>query len=310
MKKYSEVYIGQDFADLNKTIQIAIANIPVFEKNIEASFRGKPNIHGARFKKLAALLNELSCYRTDTGEKIDLVVFPEVSIPYEWESLLVHWSRSQKIGVVCGLEHQIKNNNEAHNEMIAILPFRTTKERWSCYPLHRIKKYYSPEEKFLLINNNLHLPSQLAEPYHLIHWRGASFAIFNCYELTSIEDRSLFVGKVDFIVASEFNKDINYFSNIVESASRDIHCYVVQVNGSQYGDSRVVSPSKTEKMNPIRIKGGDNLTFLTMKLNLESLREYQRLGYGLQKGRGDYKPTPPGLKLEDVDLRISLATKQ
>ncbi len=111
---------------------------------------------------------------------------------------------------------------------------------------------------------------------------------------------------MDFIVCSEFNKDVNYFSNIVESAARDLHCYVIQVNDSQFGDSRVVSPSKTERMNPLRIKGGENTTFLTMRLDLKSLREHQRKGYGLQKDSKDFKPTPPGLKVEDVKERIQL----
>lgn len=140
--------------------------------------------------------------------------------------------------------------------------------------------------------------------YHLFRWRGASFAIYNCFELASIEDRALFKGKVDFIVASEFNRDINYFSSIVESAARDLHCYVVQVNDSRFGDSRVVSPSRSESMNPLRIKGGDNLTFLTTSLNFKALRAHQRKGYGLQKDSKEFKPTPPGFPLEELQIRI------
>ena len=113
-------------------------------------------------------------------------------------------------------------------------------------------------------------------------------------------------GKVDFIVGTEFNRDINYFSNIVESAARDLHCYVVQVNDSRYGDSRIVYPSKTEKMNPLQIKGGENLTFLTMKLDLKSLRVHQRKRYGLQKDSDEFKPTPPDFDVDDVFDRINL----
>jgi hypothetical protein len=168
-----------------------------------------------------------------------------------------------------------------------------------------VKRFYSPEEKFILTNEGLMVPTKM-NPYHLFRWRGASFAIYNCFELASIEDRSIFKGKVDFIVASEFNRDINYFSNIVESAARDLHCYVVQVNDSRFGDSRVVNPSKSESMNPLRIKGGDNLTFLTMSLNQKALRVHQRKGYGLQKDSIEFKPTPPGFPLEELQIRIAL----
>ncbi|MBA3755749.1 MAG: hypothetical protein H0X02_05750, partial [Nitrosomonas sp.] len=128
--------------------------------------------------------------------------------------------------------------------------------------------------------NNLGVPeADSKSAYQLFQWRGASFAIYHCFELACLEDRAIFKAKVDFIVCSEFNSDVNYFSNIVESAARDLHCYVIQVNSAQFGDSRVVSPSKTEKLNPLRIKGGDNQTFLTMELPLQKLLSHQRKEY-------------------------------
>lgn len=111
---------------------------------------------------------------------------------------------------------------------------------------------------------------------------------------------------VDFVVCSEFNRDVNYFSNIVESAARDLHCYVIQVNCAQFEDSRVVSPSKTEKLNPLRIKGGDIQTFLSMLLPLQKLRSHQLKGYGLQKDSGEFKPTPPGFQPAEVKKRVRL----
>ena len=175
--------------------------------------------------------------------------------------------------------------------------------------MRRLKRIYSPEEVFELENNFLKIPPQNAsarEAYQLFRWRGASFAVYNCYELASIEDRALFKAKVDFIISTEFNRDVNYFSNIVEGAARDLHCYIIQVNDSQFGDSRIVSPSKTEKMNPLRIKGGENLTFLTMSLDLKGLRDHQRRDYGIQKESEAYKPTPPGFSREDLRTRIDL----
>jgi len=81
---------------------------------------------------------------------------------------------------------------------------------------------------------------------------------------------------------------------------------VIQENSAQFGDSRVVSPSKTEKLTPLQIKCGDNQTFLTMDLPLQKLREHQRQGYGLQKDSQDYKPTPPGFDWGDLQARIDL----
>lgn len=305
MTKFEVLSVGAESPDLHGDIQIALANIPVNFGDIEKSFLGTPNLSGMRLKPLTNLLNEISKFRDKGNRRIDLVIFPEVCVPHAWESMLVAWARKHHIGVVCGLEHCVNGHGAALNQVLAALPYRTGSGHWTCVPVRRVKRYYSPHEEFILTNEGFKVPAK-KDPYHLFRWRGASFAVYNCFELASIEDRTIFKGKVDFVVASEFNRDTTYFSNIVESASRDLHCYVVQVNDSKFGDSRVVSPSKSESMNPLRIKGGDNLTFLTMNLDLKALRTHQRKGYGLQKDSKEFKPTPPGFPMDQVKERIAL----
>jgi hypothetical protein len=305
MPKYDEIEVGLGAPDLHEKIQVALANIPVLDWQVEASYLGKPDLSRARLKPFASLLNDIAKYRNTKREKIDLVVFPEVSVPHAWEAMIVAWARKHRIGVVCGLEHRVRRSGYVRNEVLAALPYQAGNHHWGCIPVRRLKRFYSPDEAFVLTNEGLKVP-QVAQAYHLFRWRGASFAVYNCYELASIEDRSLFKGKVDFIVGTEFNRDVPYFSNIVESAARDLHCYVIQVNDSRFGDSRVVSPSKSEKMSPLRIKGGENLTFLTTKLDLKALRDHQRKGYGLQKESDAFKPTPPGFNIKDVRFRIGL----
>ena len=303
--RFEEITIGAGVADLHDRIRIAIANTPVDPEDIEASYLGAPNLGRDRMKRFANLLNDISRFRDPTKRRVDLVIFPEVSVPHAWESMLTSWSRRHHIGVICGLEHRVNADETALNEVLAVLPYQTGTGHWSCIPVRRLKRFYSPEEEFILENEGLKVP-KVKRPYQLFRWRGASFAVYNCFELTSIEDRALFKGHVDFIVATEFNRDVNYFSNIVESASRDLHCFVVQVNDSRFGDSRVVSPSKSDSMNPLRIKGGDNLTFMTMSLNLKALRTHQRKGYGLQKESKEFKPTPPEFPKHGVRERIAL----
>lgn len=304
--RFEEVTVGVGATDLHNTIQIALANVPVDMNNIEASYLGTPNLRRERLKPFTTLLNEVSQYRSATKRRIDLIVFPEVSVPHAWESLLAAWARRHRIGVVCGLEHRIDHKGQAFNEVLALLPHQAGRGHWACIPVRRLKRFYSPSEKFILENEHLVVPKAKSSRYHLFRWRGASFAIYNCFELASIEDRTIFKGHVDFIVATEFNRDTSYFSNIVEAAARDLHCYIVQVNDSGFGDSRVVSPSKADFMNPVRIKGGDNLTFVTIPLNLSALRTHQRKGYGLQKEAKEFKPTPPDFPMAALKKRIAL----
>jgi len=305
MNNFDEIFVGSHQTDLHKILQIALVNMPVFDDNVELSFKGKPNLSRARLTALSNLLNSISSHRTDNGKKIDVVVFPEVCIPHSWEAMLTTWARRHNIGVIAGLEHWVDHAEEARNEVLAALPYSTSNKKTTCIPMRRLKKFYSPEEIFVLEGNYLKVPSTENTLFQLFHWRGASFAIYNCYELASLEHRGIFKGKVDFIICTEFNRDTNYFSNIVESAARDIHCYVIQVNDSKFGDSRIISPSNSNIMNPVRIKGGDNLTFLTTSIDLEALRNHQSKRYSLQKSSELFKPTPPGLRVEDVQARIN-----
>lgn len=308
MSKYELIKIGKNEIDLHNHIQVALANIPLNDSYVEAGYLNKPILTKERFNLLTKLLNEIANYKKNHGKKIDLMIFPEVSIPRTWEPMLVTWARTHDIGVIAGLEHRLNSKNQGLNEILAALPYRTPNGSIACAPIRRLKKFYSPEEIFILENERIEIPTNECEKVllQLFHWRGASFAIYNCFELTSIEHRSLFKAKVDFIVGTQFNRDTNYFSNIIESASRDLHCYVIQVNDSRFGDSRIVSPSKTEKMNPLKIKGGDNHTFLTMSLDLQSLRTHQRKKYGLQKDSQQFKPTPPGFSMDDLNERVNL----
>lgn len=305
--------VSAETPDLHERIRVAVANIPVSETHVEASFLGRPIRTRSRLKSLHQLLNDIVRYGSKAESRIDLVVFPEVCIPHGWGNILVSWARKHQIGAIVGLEHRVDGDNFAINEILTALPYRVQNNK-ECMPIYRRKALYSPDEIFILKNNHLKIPEEDRTAFptsrqHLYQWRGASFAVYNCYELTCIEQRGIFMGRVDFIVCSQFNRDIGYFSNIVESASRDLHCYIIQANDSKYGDSRVVSPSRTEMMNPLRIKGGDNLTFLTMEINLKALRDHQRKCYGLQKDSAQFKPTPPGMKLQHVEGRINLGNR-
>lgn len=310
MKSFLKVSIGAHTPDLHGSLRVAVGHLTVDEKNIESSFMGVPNISLKRKKVLSELLNDIVKHGVRyPKQRVDLLVLPEVSVPHRWATFITQWARHHQVGVICGLEHRIDNQTRAWNELLAALPFRGTKGSKECAPVRRLKRHYSPDEDFQLTNNHLKVPKLPSKSrYQLFQWRGASFAVYNCYELASLEDRCLFKGMVDFVVCSEFNPDVNYFSNIVESAARDLHCYVIQVNSAQFGDSRVVSPSTTEKQkhNPLRIKGGDNQTFLTMRLPLQQLRSHQLKKYGLQKDSKDYKPTPPDFHLAEIEKRIRL----
>ena len=92
-----------------------------------------------------------------------------------------------------------------------------------------------------------------------------------CYELTNIRYRSKLLSKIELLIVPELNPDTDYFSNIVEATSRDLHCYVVQVNTSKYGDSRITGPYNSKFKDIIKIKGAENNVLLLGTIELKKL---------------------------------------
>lgn len=287
---------------LSKDKKIALANIKMRSEDIECSFRNNANINKERREQLFKLMNEVE------REDADIFVLPEVSIPCEWITLLSHQSKKSNTCIIAGLEHWVNDAKIAFNLMAVILPIDKGSYRTNVINL-RLKNHYSPEENRLLKGNGLVLPRDLSNEYKkvytLFNWRGVYFSTYNCFELADIHDRAIFKSKVDFIVASEYNRDIYYFSDIAGSWVRDLHCYFIQVNSSDFGDSRILQPSSSINRNILQIKGGDNSSIIVGKLKIGDLREFQRKDHYLQKEDGSFKPTPPDFDFENVERRIN-----
>jgi hypothetical protein len=203
---------------------------------------------------------------------------------------MVNHARRNDIGLIFGLEH-IVIGKLALNLVATILPFTNEYDYHNCFVSLRLKNHYSPHEIYDLEKYRLNPPT-IQSHYERYIWRGLSFAVYNCYELSDIFHRSIFRSDLDLLIAIEWNKDTNYYSNILESCIRDIHCYMVQVNTSQYGDSRIAGPKKSEEMNILRITGGDNDVLIKGMIDINELRQFQLREYDPTDKR--YKPTPAG----------------
>jgi hypothetical protein len=259
-------------------------------KDIEASYVTSPNLSYKRLQGIFDILNE-----SIKNNKIDLLVFPEVSIPYAWVYLLARFAKKNNIGIVFGVEH-IKTKDLVSNYTCIMLPFKTNGHA-NLFINFEAKKHFSPDEKQNIESRSFVINENTDKKPVLYKFRGCVFSTFNCYELTDINYRSLLIGKVDFLIVIEYNKDTNYFSNIIDSLSRDIHCYIIQVNTSDYGDSRIIKPSKTELKDVVKLKGGENIYLVINSINIKKLREFQLKGHSLQKQDKEFKLTPPSFKL-------------
>lgn len=201
------------------------------------------------------------------------------------------------MALVTGIEHIVADNTTkkaplVYNLTAIILPYENHRQKFAHVSYHS-KVHFSPEEKRQIEGH--YLSCCEGNAYELFCWHGIWFPVYCCFELASISDRAFFRSYADIVVAVEWNQDITYFSNIIESMCRDLHCYCIQANSSGPGDSRVLQPSRNETRDIIKTKGGINPSILVTQIDIDALRKFQSLDYPLQKDKKTFKPTPPDL---------------
>lgn len=295
VKIYSDtIYVFEKNKNISK-IKIGLSNFKVIYKEIEKAISDKSKVYKEKRIRHIKLLNQAE------EEKVDLLISPETCVPIEWLYSYSDEGRRKNRAFIFGLEH-FTYNNFCFNLSICILPFEIGNVRDSLL-IPRLKNHYSPGESKEIQTYGKNIPKPLTDFYHLIKWRGIQFTLYNCYELADILHRSIFRSELDIMFAIEYNKDINYFSNIVESVSRDLHCYFVQANTSDYGDSRIIEPRETNRMNPVRVKGGQNNVVLKYEIDIEELRKFQSKRLPYQLDDKSFKTTPPDFDHEKVKIR-------
>ncbi len=292
-------------------IKVGVANIKIADDDVNRSYHQneKPNLTFKRQKELFSIINQAK------KRSCDLLVLPELSIPYRWLPFLVKYARNHQMALIFGMEYWIvkKEESVANNFIVSALPVKNKEKYKTCCLSIRCKNHFAPREIENLKEQKLVIPENKCSRYDLFKWRGCQFSIYNCYEVSDIKHRAIFRSELDLLIACVLNKDTNYFSSIVESVVKDLHCYVIQVNCSEFGDSRIVQPTRKDRMDILRVSGGDDNTILTAELNIGKLRKFQSLDYPAQlvshplasTDDDRFKPTPPGFNRNKVKKRGS-----
>ncbi len=285
------------YSNKKNKIKVGIANIKIEENEIEENIKSGISKHSS-YDKVVEILKSAHEQHCDT------ILFPESCLSLDHIYDVARNSAINEIMIIIGSEH-IKVNDTIYNILICFIPIKIN-GRKDILPIFRIKNHYSPSEKKMISGYHFTIPDEKNYLYHLINWHNIYFSIYYCFELADIVHRSIFKSKIDLVFASEWNKDTSYYSNIVEATSRDLHCYFLQSNTSQFGDSRITKPFKTEGKNILQIKGGSNNVLLVEEIDISELRDYQlkTQDYQLEDKTG-FKPTPPDFNQDDVKKRIN-----
>lgn len=294
--KINDKYDENKYIDIHDNclheVNVGISNIQEYYDVYDA-FKCTKNRSTDRFLKISKIINET------ISNKCDIIVFPEACIPLEWMTYFINICMKKNIAMVTGIE-PIITNGKYYNFTSACLPRKTENYQNMLIAFH-LKKYYSPLE--IKLCKYYSLKEQIGHVNFLINYNNFYFKFMCCYEYAILEERIIYHDYVDAVIIVEYNKDVNYFSNITESYSRDLHCYVIQVNNSIFGDSRITQPTKTESMNLIKVKGGKNATILVDKIDIQKLRTFQLLPLELQMEDKSYKTTPSNFDRTKVIIR-------
>lgn len=276
-------------------LTIAVGSVKLSVNDFTDVLDGRPNRGYERYEQFAKVFDEA------INQKADMLVLPENFLPFEWIPSVARMCANNQLALITGIEHfvvpQQGCNGQVYNLTLVILPYECDDYRFAYVSYHN-KVAYAPIEISEIRGRRYTYKEGNA--YQLFGWHNVWFPVYCCFELASIQDRAIFQEYADMVVAVEWNKDVPYYSNIIESLSRDLHCYCVQVNSSDYGDSRIVAPKDSVSKDIIKTKGGQNSCILVDTIDIKSLRDFQMLEYSMQKKDGRFKPSPPGINPDGI----------
>lgn len=284
--------------DIKQRIKVGLLNTKLEEKDIADRIKKIPNLSNKRFDMLKKLINE------SIKKEVDLLLMPEMYIPYEWIGELVKISKDHQMAIIFGVE-PIESEGYVGNYIMMAFPFIINEKYYESTLFYRLKNHYAPSEIKLLKTYGKELIRTEKDFYYLFNWNNVYIAPYYCFEITDISSRNIFKSWCDIITVSEFNKDVNYFNGIGESLSRDLFCYCIKSNTSEFGGNVIIQPSSSENKYLINLKGGDDDYVVTCNLDINILRE-NAIKDDVYDKENTFKPKPPGLDMTIIKKRMKL----
>lgn len=289
-KPSMNIRIGSGNVD---NVLVAVASLATKESCLERSACDKPDHSLARYKQICELINNV----ISSKPKPEYLFLPELSIPLEWVDSISSRLIGVGINLVAGTEYRHSKNDRLVSEACLVLKDnRLGYPHWSKIWQQKIEPAPSEDETLTRIFGKTWQTPKISKWTKPIYdHNGFHFGVMVCSELQNSKTRVAFQGKVDALAVLSWNKDLDTFSTLIEAAVLDIHAYTIFVNNRQYGDSRVRSPAKQSfRRDLARIKGGENDFFVTVRLDIKKLREFQNRAKRWPQDTDLFKPVPEG----------------
>lgn len=278
-------------------VAVAVTSYNTSDAQWQAAYAGAPDRSQERYENFRQLVNKI----LQSSACPDYVSFPELSLPRRWAFAAAIKFAQNGVSLIAGLENNNKSGFYRNDALVSL----TT--RWPGYRTHiyHIQPKIAPahHELVSLVKPRRKLfPANVRDCRPIYVHGGHSFGVLICSDLTSISNRAYFQGAVDTLFVIEWNQDLNTFSYLVESASHDLHAFIVQANNRKFGDSRIRGPfAEDHRRDVVRVRGGVEDYFVVSKINLGELRDFQSkfsaVHYDKHKDEQIFKPLPIGFEV-------------
>jgi hypothetical protein len=276
-------------------IRLGVTSFGTTKRTWEMGASGAPDLSIARYARLAKLVNDVLKAQPSAPTHL---LLPELSVPEQWLSTIGGVLANSGISLVTGLDYRVYSDGTINSS--AALVLRDDRLGYpSTLQIRQVKQAAAPGEEYDLLRSfGRTWRGNIGESRPVYVHNGFSFGVVVCSELQNVEYRLAYQGIVDLLIVLSWNRDLDTFSALVESATLDIHSYVALVNNREYGDSRVRSPSKQSFSRDLcRLKGGLNDHFVVVPKNPTELRAQQSRDKRWITPDDKYKPAPEGFKI-------------
>ncbi len=284
----------------SKPVRLGITSLLTTNASWAACAGGGSDLSPGRYRRLARLINQcLSLTPRPTH-----VLLPELSLPERWISSVAARLRDAGISLIAGLDYTRAQPDRIFSEALLVLsddrlgyPSTIEIRQRKCLPA-------PPEEEELYVKYG-QVWDQRPTVKPIYDHKGLSFGVLVCSELQSIGYRQRFQGKVDALFVLSWNRDLDTFSALVESAALDVHAYIALVNNRLYGDSRVRAPMKESfKRDLCRVRGGGDDYVVVVDIEIDPLRRFQSRAKNWPRDDDAYKPVPESFEISTRRKRL------
>lgn len=281
--------------ELTPSVRLAITSLSTLDSSFEAGAKGRPDRSRGRYERIETIVNDA----IKAKPRPTHLLLPELSLPARWVKSVSERLLKAGISLIAGLDYE-HHGSSIHSEAVMILTDDRLGYQSSIELRQQKLNPASGEEETLLRIHGLKWSRNLVPEKPVYLHNGFAFGLLICSELQNISYRQFYQGQVDCVMVLAWNKDLETFSALVESASLDVHSYIALVNNRTYGDSRVRSPGKKVHQRDIcRLRGGENEHLVIVELDLKSLREFQSRAKNWPRDDDRFKPVPEGYSLAE-----------